>query len=108
MLAMYGFHSENKFWIKIFFQKPPILNQFFMLYKVGYLEENIGCNLLNPLLLMVLLTIPFNELPCVSGIRPKNGQQNGQGRQSMKQTKSHNQKEYFEKSTEYMRFRSCQ
>ena len=44
----------------------------------------------------------------MSGIRPKNGQQNGQGRQSMKQTKSHDQKEYFEKSAEYMRFRSCQ
>ena len=61
-----------------------------------------------PYLLTVLLSIPFNELPCVSGIRPKNGQQNGQGRQSMKQTKSHNQEEYLEKSAEYMRFRSCQ
>ena len=67
-----------------------------------------GCNLKIPYLLTVLLSIPFNELPCVSGIRPENGQQNGQGRQSMKQTKSHDQKEYFEKSAEYMRFRSCQ
>ena len=75
---------------------------------MGYWEENISNQIGIPYLLTVLLSIPFNELPCVSGIRPKNGQQNGQGRQSMKQTKSHDQKEYFEKSAEYMRFRSCQ
>ena len=79
---------------------------------MGYWEENIGKQRVQPSRSLssngFIDNTSFNELPCVSGIRPKNGQQNGQGRQSMKQTKSHNQKEYFEKSAEYMRFRSCQ
>ena len=59
MLAVYGFHSE----IKENNKRNAIPNHFVSLEKVCYLEVNKGCNLLNPYLLTVLLSMPFNKLP---------------------------------------------
>ena len=74
MSAMYGFHSENIFWkksyIKILQFQTNILFCYFikkLLLRRVHKCVKKGCNLLNPYLLKVLLSILFNKLPCCGG-----------------------------------------
>ena len=63
IIYVYGFHSE------IFFGKKCIkncnFNPFCYPIKSVLLSRKQGCNLLNSYLLTVLLSIPFDKLPCL-------------------------------------------
>ena len=63
MFALYGFNLENNFWKKLCtknFNFEPFCYHIKMNTTV-----NKGHNLLNHYVLTVLLSIPFNKLPCV-------------------------------------------
>ena len=65
MLAIYGFHSPKKIE-----KKTSVKNLQFGKILLCYqpcVTVNKWCNFLNPYLLMVLMTITFNKLLCLSG-----------------------------------------
>ena len=69
MLAIYGFHSENNFWKKK--EKKNLQFQTILLKCVTEKRTyiNKGCDLVNPYLQTVLLSIPFNKIPLVPTAR---------------------------------------
>ena len=66
MLAIYGFHSENIVWKKLYTKKTCNFEPFCFIINWEENYVNKECNLFNPYFLLVMLSMHFNKLPLIS------------------------------------------